>query len=124
MGLLSLPEQMKIVDATAGPVTTNGGVIGDYISIKNAGRLYIVCSLTQAVGHATLLTPQRATAVVGSDVTALANNVRIWANEDTASSDTLVLQTAALNFTVNSSVSKKMIIFDSRAGQDHINLCE
>lgn len=112
MGLLSLPEMTQIVDATAGPVTTNGGVTADYVSIKNRARLYIVVNLTQAVGHATLLTPRRATAVDGTGVVVLATNVRIWANEDTAASDTLVSQTAALNFTVANDIKKKMVVFE------------
>ena len=112
MGLLSLPEMTKIVDATAGPVTTNGGVTADYVSIKNCARLYIVVNLTQAVGHATLLTPRRATAVDGSGVVVLGTNIRIWANEDTAASDTLVSQTAALNFTVANDIKKKMVVFE------------
>ena len=112
MGLLSLPEQTKIVDATAGPVTSNGAVTADYVSVKNCARLYIVINLTQAVAHATLLTPQRATAVAGTGVVVLATNVRIWANEDTAASDTLVSQTAALNYTVTNDIKKKMVVFE------------
>ena len=77
MALFSLPEQTKIVDATAGPVTTNGGVTADYVSVKNAGRLYIVCNLTQAVSHATALTPKRATAVAGTGVAALGTAAKI-----------------------------------------------
>ena len=78
----------------------------------SGARLYIVVNLTQAVGHATLLTPRRATAVDGTGVVVLVTNVRIWVNEDTAASDTLVSQTAALNFTVANDIKKKMIIFE------------
>ena len=112
MSLFSLPEQTKIVDATAGPVTSNGGVTADYVSVKNAGRLYIVANLTQAVGHATVLAPQRATAVAGTGVVAIATAVRIWANEDTAASDTLVAQTAAVSYTVSADIKKKMVVFE------------
>jgi len=112
MALFSLPEQTKIVDATAGPVTTNGGVTADYVSVKNAGRLYIVCNLTQAVGHATALTPKRAQAVAGTGVTGLGTAVRIWSNEDTATSDTLVAQTAATSYTVGTGVKKMQVIFE------------
>ena len=110
--LFSLPEQTKLVDATAGPVTTNGGVTADYVSVKNAGRAYIVVNLTQAAGHATVLTPQRATAVAGTGATGLGTAVRIWANEDTAASDTLVAQTAATSYTVTNDIKKKMVVFE------------
>ena len=112
MGLFSLPEQTKIVDATAGPVTSNGGVTADYVSVKNAGRLYIVCNLTQAVGHATVLQPRRATAVDGTGVVDIGVSCRIWANEDTATSDTLVAKTAATSYTVGAGATKMLVIFE------------
>lgn len=108
----SLPEQTKIVDALAGCVTSNGGVTADYVSVKNAGRVYVVCNLAQLVGHATVLTPKRATAVDGTAVTGLGTAVRIWANEDTGASDTLVAQTAATSYTVSADVKKKQVVFE------------
>lgn len=126
---LSLAEHFKIIDATAGPVTTNGGVTADYVTLKNALKAWIVVQLTQAVGHATLLSPRQATAVAGTAVKVLANAVRIWANEDTAASDTLVEQTAAVNYTVTNDVKKKLVIFeidpddlDVAGGFDCLNL--
>lgn len=107
----TLPEHFKIVDATAGPVTTNGGVTGDYVTLKNAHKAYIVVQLTQAVGHATVLSPKQASAVAGTGVKAVSAG-RIWANEDTAASDTLVEQAAAATYTVTNDVKKKLVIFE------------
>lgn len=112
MAPISLPANFKIVDASAGPVTTNGGITCDYVSLKNVIRAWIVVSLTQAVGHATGIDPMRATAVDGTGVVALANVVRIWANEDTGASDALVAKTAAVTYNVAADVKKKQVIFE------------
>lgn len=109
---LNLPQDFKLVDATAGPVTSNGGVTSDYVSVKNAVKAWIVLQMTQAVGHATAVTVRRATAADGTGVTTLANNVVVWANEDTAASDTLARGTDAKAYTVAADVKKKMIVFE------------
>lgn len=108
----SLPEKFKIVDASAGPVTTNGGVTGDYVSLKNVIRAWIIASFTQAVGHATGIDPMQASAVAGTGVKALTNDCRVWANEDTAASDTLVEKTAAKTYDVTNDVKKKIVVFE------------
>jgi len=106
-----LPTAYKIVSGTA-PVTTNGGVTADYVSLKNALKCYIVVELKQAVGHATLLTPTQASAVDGTGAKVLTDNVQLWVNADTAASDTLVVQTAAKNYTVANDVKSKLIVFE------------
>lgn len=107
----SLAQQLKIVDATAGPVTSNGGVTGDYVSLKNALKAWIVVQLTQAVGHATAITVKQATAVAGTGVKD-GPTCQIWANEDTAASDALVRKTAAAAYTVANDVKKKLVVIE------------
>ena len=111
-GLISLPFNFKIVDASAGPVTTNGGVTFDYVSLKNAIKVWIVLQFTQAVGHATSVQPKKATAVAGTGATNITKNAQGWKNEDTATSDTLVAATAATSFAVANTVKKKQIIIE------------
>lgn len=119
---ISLPENFKPVAATAGPVTSNGGVTGDYVSLKNAHMAWILVTFDQAVGHATLVTPKQASAVAGTGVKALTTAVPIWANEDVAASDTLVAQTAALNYTVTNDIKVKQVLFQiDPAGLDLAN---
>ncbi len=108
----NLPEMFKIVDASAGPVTTNGGVTCDYVSLKNVHRAWIVASFTQAVGHATGIDPTQATAVAGTAVKAITNVCRIWANEATATTDTLVEATAAITYNVTNDIKKKQVIIE------------
>lgn len=109
---LNLPEKFKIVDATAGPVTTNGGVTLDYVSLKNAIKAWIVLQFTQAVGHATVIQPQMATAVAPTGATSITSAVEIWQNADTAASDTLVRATAATSLTLGNDVKKKMVVIE------------
>jgi len=112
MAQVFLPEQFKIVDATAGPVTTNGGVTSDYVSLKNVQRAWIVLQFTQAVGHATTVQPRVATAVAGTGVTNITFSTRIWSNEATATSDTLVRQTDATSYSLTADIAKKQVIIE------------
>lgn len=109
-GTHSFPTDYKLVQL-ANPKTTNGGVTSDVISTKNGFRHWIVVELTQAVGHATAVALKQATSVAGSTNKA-APSVAIWANEDTAASDTLVKQTSAASYTVTNDVKNKQIVFE------------
>lgn len=111
MAILTLPENYKIVDATAGPVTTNGGVTGQYVSAKTAQYVWLILSFTQAVGHATAITLKEATAVAGTGVQTVANTMQIWSNLATASTDTLVKRTAATSYTLGSGIAKMQVVF-------------
>lgn len=109
---VQLAEQYKIVDATSGPVTTNGGVTTDAVSVKNAQYAELHLQFTQAVGHATVITLQECTAVDGTGAATVANAMRIRSNLDTAASDTLVVRTAATSYTLAGTVKKMQVIFE------------
>jgi hypothetical protein len=109
---ISLPEHFKIVQATAGAVTTNGGITCDYVSLKNVHKAWIVAHFDQAAAHATGIDPKQATAVAGTSVKVFANTLPIWANEDAAASDTLVAQTAAVTYNLTADIKTKMVIFE------------
>lgn len=109
-GTHSLPVDFKLVQLTA-PVTTNGAVTTDVVSTKNSHRLWIEVNLTQAVGHATSISLKQATDVSGATNKA-GPSVAIWANEDTAASDTLVKQTNAASYTVAADVKNKQVVFE------------
>ena len=111
-GQISLPEVFKIVDASGGPVTTNGGVTCDYVSLKNAVKAWIVAQFTQAVGHATTVQPRKATAVAGTGATNCTSTMRIWENEGTAASDTLPAVTAATLATLTNDIAKKLVVIE------------
>jgi len=109
---VSLPEHFKIVDATAGPVTTNGGVTSDYVSLKGCKRAWIELQFTQAVGHATVIQPQKATAVAPTGAASITAAARIWSNLTTAVTDTLVKRTSATSYTLNADVAKKHVLIE------------
>lgn len=107
----TLPEIYKIVDASGGPITTTGGYTCDYVSLKNVHVAWIVVAFDNAVPHATLVQPQRATGVLPSGAVSITHTAEIWVNEDTSASDLLVRDTDATGFTVDAVTSKKIVIF-------------
>ena len=109
---LDLPQHLKVVDATAGPVTTNGGVTCDYVSLKNAVKAWLVLQFTQAVGHATVVQPQTATAVDGTGAASITHSARNWVNADTAASDTLAAGTAGTAVTLAATVKKHLVVVE------------
>lgn len=104
------PEHIKSVQGLA-PQTTATAKAGDYISLKNAISLRVEVDLTQAAGHATVITVHQATAVAATGEKAISKAVQIWANEDVAAGDTLVRQTDAVSYTVTDDIKNKKIVF-------------
>lgn len=98
--IISLPRYFKKVDATGGPVTTNGGVTADYITLKDALYVWIDIQFKQAVGHATTIQPKVATAVDGTGATNITFSAPIWSNLDTTATDTEAARTAATSYAV------------------------
>lgn len=109
MSNICLPEQFKIVQGAA-PITTNGAVTGDYVSLKNVHRAWVIFELNQAVGHATVCSLMRATAVAPTGGTAVTELVKIWENEATGTSDTLVAQTDAASITMTGDIADKQVV--------------
>jgi hypothetical protein len=107
----TLFEKYKVVQL-ANPKTTNGGFTTDYVSLKNVNKAYIVAEMTQAVGHATALAPYQSTDVAATGAKVFTNVLTIMANEDTATSDTLVRKTDAVNYTVTNDIKNKQVIFE------------
>ena len=99
-----------IVDATAGAVTTNGGVTSDYVSLKGAKYAYIYLQFTQAVGHATVIQPQVASAVAPTGAVSITFSALVWSNLATATDDTWVARTAATSYTLGSGIAKMQVL--------------
>jgi hypothetical protein len=107
----SLTQNTHLVEG-APPATDAAGRTGDYVSLKNTHKAFIVVSIAQGNAATVALTPYQATAVAGTSEKVLANAVPIWANQDTATSDLLVRQTDAVNFTTSAALKNKMVIFE------------
>lgn len=109
MSNIFLPEHFKIVSATAGCRTTNGGVTFDVIDLKNAVMVWLVAQFRQAVAHATTIQP-----VVGISIASCATAITFtcewWKNADVSSTDTLVAQTAATSFACDAAATDHLIV--------------
>lgn len=106
----TLPEQAKLVEALA-PAADAAGRTSDWISLKNAHKAFIVVSITQGNAATIALTPNQATAVAGTGKKVI-SATRIWANLDTAASDTLVRVADAANYTTDAALKNKMVVFE------------
>jgi hypothetical protein len=105
-----IPANLKPVQMFA-PKTTNATLTSQVISLKNAHKAWIVLEFTQAVGHATTPTLKQATSIAAGTNKA-GPTVDIWANEDTAATDTLVKQTAGASYAVTNDAKNKTVIFE------------
>ena len=107
---MHLTEQFKIVEG-ASPATDAAGRTADYISLKDAHRVFVVCHVTQGNAATVGLTLYQATAVASTGEKVLAKPLPIWANEDAVSSDALVRQTDDVEFTTSADVAHKIVVF-------------
>lgn len=107
--MMHLVESMKIVEGAA-PAADAAGRTADYVSLKNGHRVFIVAHITQGNAATVALTPYQATAVAGTGEKVI-NAVPIWANLDTATSDTLARATDAANYTTDAALKNKIVVF-------------
>jgi hypothetical protein len=123
----TLPENLKIVEAITPSV--GAAVSGDYISCKNAHKVWIACSIQQAAAN-TITIGLTENTTVGTGVPAVVTaTVPIWSNLDCATSDTLVRRTDAATYTTDSGVKHKIVIMEwdpanHTAGYDCIMVTE
>lgn len=108
--MFNLVEGAKLVELLA-PATDAAGRTGDYVTLKDAARAYIVVHIAQGNAATVAISPKQASAVAGTGVKAI-SACRIWANQDTASSDTLVAQTSAVSFTTSAALANKLVVFE------------
>jgi hypothetical protein len=111
MSNIYLPEQFKIVSATAGCVTTNGGVTFDVINLENAHKVWIVAHFKQAVAHATTIQPVTGISFA-SCATSITFSARWWKNVDISLTDTLVAQTAATSMACAATAKDQLLVIE------------
>lgn len=105
-----LVEGAKIVEAMT-PATDAAGRTGDYISLKDAARVFVVVHIAQGNAATVALTLHQATTVAAGSEKAIANVVPIWSNLDTSLTDTLVARTAAVSYTTDAALKNKIVVF-------------
>jgi hypothetical protein len=111
MSRICLPEQFKIVEGISNLSDTTART-SDYVSLKNCRRATAVCTVLGGAAAALTITPYQATDVSNSlsDEKAIANVLRWWLNDATATSDTLVAQTAAVAGATAATAANHMLI--------------
>jgi hypothetical protein len=109
--MIHLVEALHPVQGTLGAVTSNGGVTCDYVSLKNVNMAWIVAHFDQAVAHATVIQPQKATAVAPTGAISITTSVPNWENGDCAASDTLTKNADATSSTLAATVKTHMVVF-------------
>lgn len=114
MNFRTLPENFKLV-GIATPQAANGFSASDYISCKNAHKVWFVIHHYSGGGDTDLVVSlKEATDVAAGTSAAVTATVPIWADSDHGTtSDGLVRQTDAANFTI-----------DTGAGTDYLVVIE
>jgi hypothetical protein len=107
---INLPANFKVVSGCA-PTTTNAAVTGDYVSLKNCHKAWVVFHLKQAVAHATVCSIMKATAVAPTGGTAMTATVPNWLNDDVAT-DAFAKGTDAASVTVTADAVDKIVIIE------------
>lgn len=109
--MMNFVEKFKVVNGS--PVaTTNGAIVGDYISVKNAHRVTIIAELLQAATHATALGINEATAVAGTSAAAVTAVQKVWKNADVSASDTLVKGTDAASIAATAGTTNQQLVIE------------
>ena len=107
---MNLYEDYKVVQAFE-PKTTNAAISSNYLTLKDAITATVIVNLAQGVGNATQVSLYQAKDVSGTGAKPLLNNVPIWVNEDTGTSDALVRESDGVSYTVANTAKNKQIIF-------------
>ena len=97
------------------PAADAAGRSGQWVSAKNAHKIYVVVNINQGNAATVALTFQQATSAAGAGAKVLSGNLNIWANQAQAQSaggDTLTAQTAGTSFTTSSATTYKKIVFE------------
>lgn len=110
---LTFPQMYPVIrgiEPQAGAAIT-----GDYVSLKNAHCVHFVFFITQANAATMALSVSEATAVAPTAAQVMPATFPIWANETCATTDAMVRQANAANFTTSAAVLHKIVVFKIEA---------
>lgn len=108
----SLGEFMQQVTLLEPAADAAGRTSAKAVSLKNAHKAFLVFVINQGNAATILLTPQQASAVAKTGAKALANNVKIYANQDEGASSVMVRQVDGVAFTTSATLKIKRVIFE------------
>jgi len=107
-----LPENCKIIEGLSPRIGTTVAMTGDYVSMKNFEKLYIVIHYQGADGVAETFGVMESPLVSGVGAQASPALFRIWSDLACATSDLLVERTAAASYAINAVAANKIVIFE------------
>ena len=106
------PEVYKIVTG-ATVTTTNTGLNGAYISLKNAKRVIVIAELLQAATHATGLNIGLREKVGSGSAEASTAVMPVWKNANIATNDTLVRESSdAHTIAASAGVTNQLLVME------------
>lgn len=108
----SMPYEFPPIVLLPAAADAAGRTSTNYVSLANALKAWIVCEVNQGNAATVAFTPLQASALTGFGSKALLASVPIWLNDATASSDALVAQAFAANFTTDATLADKIVIFE------------
>jgi hypothetical protein len=110
--MFSYPNEVKTVQIAAPQIGVPGAVTSDIVCLKNVHKAWIEVNFNPVGGAALALIPQRCSNVAAADAGVLVTAVPIWVNDDTVTSDALVRQADAVNYTTTADANPKKVIFE------------
>jgi len=106
------PEGLHMVVGLPPTVGTAAPIVGDYISVKNAHKVWCIVLYNQDDVNSIVFGVNEATGVAPAGVAAITATMPIYANLATGTNDRLVQQAAAATFASGAGIADKMIVFE------------
>jgi hypothetical protein len=106
----SMPYMIPPVCLLA-PAADSAGRTSTFRDLRNALKAYVVVHVNQGASNTVLLSVLQGQDVSGTGSKAVAV-VPIWLTAATATSDALVVQTAAATFTTSAGTTDKIVVFE------------
>lgn len=108
----SLVENLKIVSGLKPTVGAAAVLQGDYISLKNALKAWVVFHFNSGNSTAEVFSVYKATDVAATGETQITNVVPIWRNAACATSDIMVRMTDAVQQAVAATATDQIVVFE------------
>ena len=109
---MNFMENFKVVAGLMPTLGAGAALTGDYISLKNAQKAWVIFHFNSANGTAEVFSVNKATAVAPTGATQITNTVPIWRNAACATSDVNVRMTDAVQQAVAASAVEQLVIFE------------
>lgn len=106
----SMPYQIPPVSLLP-PAADAAGRTGSYRDMRNALKAWVVCRVNQGNAATVEFTVLQGQGVAGTGSKAV-GVMPVFLNANTASSDALVQQTSAANFTTDAGTNDKIVVFE------------